>query len=75
VSLFGGILRDRPENPIAGIDLSSGGRVEGEIFCHVNLLIFLRELKHRSQMLPGPNFQKALAQLLCELYGMISTIH
>ncbi|KAJ6577586.1 hypothetical protein B0H19DRAFT_563927 [Mycena capillaripes] len=65
VCLFGGILRDRPEQHISGTELSSGGRIEGEIFCQEKLLLFVKELKHDVKV----KFAKALAQVLCELFA------
>ncbi|KAJ6466296.1 hypothetical protein C8R45DRAFT_485143 [Mycena sanguinolenta] len=67
LSLFGGILRNKPEQPIPGNDLNSGGRVEVEVLCRDAILFFLREYKwdvHR-------NFLDSVAQVCCELY----TIH
>ncbi|KAJ6535995.1 hypothetical protein DFH09DRAFT_98697 [Mycena vulgaris] len=70
VSLFGGILRDKPENilPLAGTDLSSGGQFEAEIFCREEMLILIRELKHCKRL--QTDFLKALAQVLCELFAV-----
>ncbi|KAJ7666393.1 hypothetical protein B0H14DRAFT_2658348 [Mycena olivaceomarginata] len=59
VCLFGGVLRDRPEKSVPRTGLSSGGKVEGEVFCKDQMLIFLRELKHR---LGGKEFADYVAQ-------------
>ncbi|KAJ7848084.1 hypothetical protein B0H13DRAFT_2362113 [Mycena leptocephala] len=67
VCLFGGVLRDRPEKSVPGTDLSSGGKVEGEVFCKDQMLIFLRELKHR---LGGKEFADHVAQVICEIYAV-----
>ncbi|KAJ7594573.1 hypothetical protein C8J56DRAFT_885133 [Mycena floridula] len=70
VCLFGGILRDKPENVIPGTDLSSGGKIEGEIFCQEELLVFVRELKHENQLRSPTLFAKSLAQVMCELFAV-----
>jgi hypothetical protein len=74
VCLFGGVLRDRPEKSVPGTDLSSGGKVEGEIFCRDQMLVFLRELKHRLDGQAQKSFADSLAQAICETYGMIFSI-
>ncbi|KAJ6466291.1 hypothetical protein C8R45DRAFT_1021202 [Mycena sanguinolenta] len=63
--LFGGVLRDQPEQPLPATTLSSGGRVEVEILCRDSALFYLREFKHdvKSKLL------NAIAQVCCELYG------
>jgi hypothetical protein len=71
VCLFGGVLRDRPEKSVPGTDLSSGGKVEGEVFCKDQMLIFLRELKHR---LGGKEFADYVAQVICQIYGMVFSV-
>ncbi|KAJ6614006.1 hypothetical protein B0H10DRAFT_2191704 [Mycena sp. CBHHK59/15] len=65
VCLFGGILKDLPEQHIPGTLISSDGRIEGEIFCREKLLLFARELKFNIHT----ELLKALAQVLCELFA------
>ncbi|KAJ7145411.1 hypothetical protein C8R43DRAFT_1012704 [Mycena crocata] len=65
VCQFGGVLRDRPEGSLPGTSLSSGGRLEGEIFCRQDRLLFVRELKFDLTA----KISKALAQVLCELFA------
>ncbi|KAJ7682996.1 hypothetical protein B0H17DRAFT_47098 [Mycena rosella] len=61
VCLFGGVLRHRP---VPGTALSSGGRIEGEVFCREERLLLVRELKH-----VDAKFTTALAPVLCELFA------
>ncbi|KAJ7092644.1 hypothetical protein C8R44DRAFT_405850 [Mycena epipterygia] len=68
VCLFGGLLRDKPERSVPGTEISSGGKIEGEVFCHTEMLIFIRELKHRAQL--QKKFLDSLAQVLCELFAV-----
>ncbi|KAJ7228375.1 hypothetical protein GGX14DRAFT_554474 [Mycena pura] len=58
LSLFAGILRDRPEQRLAGT------LVEGNIFCREKLLLFVRV-----KLETGIWFTRALAQVLCELHA------
>ncbi|KAJ7500335.1 hypothetical protein B0H11DRAFT_2189617 [Mycena galericulata] len=67
VSLFGGILQYRPEHTASGTDFSSGE--EAAIFCHDEMLFFVREFKNRRRS-ERKKFIKALAQVLCELFGV-----
>jgi hypothetical protein len=69
--LFGSVLRNRPEKSVPGTDLSSGGKVEGEVFCKDQMLIFLQELKHR---LGEKEFADYVAQVICEIYGMVFSV-
>ena len=48
--------------------MSSGGRVETEVFCHEELLLFVRELKYNL----GVKLSKAVDQVMCELFGKVS---
>ncbi|KAJ7353438.1 hypothetical protein DFH08DRAFT_804993 [Mycena albidolilacea] len=43
----GGVLAPQLEQRIPGTEESDGGRVEGQVFCRKELLVILRELKHR----------------------------
>ncbi|KAJ7285104.1 hypothetical protein C8J57DRAFT_1217411 [Mycena rebaudengoi] len=67
LGLFGGILRNRPERPVAGTELNSGGIIEGEVFC-AEMFIFARELKHRFRL--QTNFLDSLAHVLSELFDI-----
>ncbi|KAJ6567759.1 hypothetical protein DFH09DRAFT_1314267 [Mycena vulgaris] len=68
VCMFGGILRNKPEHSVPVTVLSSGGEFEGGIFCRDEMLIFVRELKHRHQL--QKEFLDSLAQVLCELFAV-----
>ncbi|KAJ7643063.1 hypothetical protein DFH06DRAFT_1426936 [Mycena polygramma] len=65
VCQFGGVLTDKLEKYRPKTDLSGGGRVEGEVFCRSELLLFVRELKYDL----GVKFAKAVAQVMCELFA------
>ncbi|KAJ7774995.1 hypothetical protein B0H16DRAFT_82569 [Mycena metata] len=63
--LFGGILRDKPEQFIPGTTLSGGGRVEVEIFCRETVCTLLRELKFDVHK----DFAHNVGQACCELFA------
>ncbi|KAF8183843.1 hypothetical protein K438DRAFT_1132988 [Mycena galopus ATCC 62051] len=63
--LFGGVLRDRPEQRIAGTSLSGGGRVEVETYCWEAVCSLLREHKHEVH----EHFAHNVAQACCELFA------
>ncbi|KAJ7447100.1 hypothetical protein B0H11DRAFT_2248525 [Mycena galericulata] len=65
VWLFGGILRDRPENRVPETDISSD---EGAIFCRDEMLFLVRELKYRQS--GKTKFLQALTPVLCELFAV-----
>ncbi|KAF8183850.1 hypothetical protein K438DRAFT_2020576 [Mycena galopus ATCC 62051] len=62
--LFGGILKDRPEQHIPGTTLSGGGRVDVEIFGRDTACTLL-QLKHREHA----DFLQKIAQACCELFA------
>jgi hypothetical protein len=48
-----------------GTELSSGGRVEHEVFMWERVIVFLIEVK--LEVMTGPKYGDFLAQVMCEL--------
>jgi hypothetical protein len=48
-----------------GTELSSGGRVEHEVFMWERVIVFLIEVK--LEVMSGPKYWNFLAQVMCEL--------
>ncbi|KAJ6472712.1 hypothetical protein C8R47DRAFT_1221726 [Mycena vitilis] len=72
VALFGGILRDRPERALPGTDATKGGKVEGEVYCVKDLLVYLRELKVKGKLqgtVRDKDYLNCVAQTMCELHA------
>ncbi|KIM83241.1 hypothetical protein PILCRDRAFT_7198 [Piloderma croceum F 1598] len=65
IPLFLGRLYDRSEKPMPGTELSSGGRVEHEVFMWERVIVFLIEVK--LEVMSGPKYWNFLAQVMCEL--------
>ena len=70
IPLFFGRLYDRcaSEKPMPGTELSSGGRVEHEVFMWERVIVFL--IKVKLEVMPvmsGPKYWDFLAQVMCEL--------
>ena len=60
IPLFFGRLYDRCEKPMPGTELSSGGRVEHEVFMWERVIVFLIEVK--LEVMTGPKYWDFLAQ-------------
>lgn len=61
MSLWGGVLLDGPEAPMPETLLSSGGRVECDVYVQKNTSIHLGEYKTRITF-------DTVAQAMCEMY-------
>ncbi|KAJ7908664.1 hypothetical protein B0H13DRAFT_655535 [Mycena leptocephala] len=70
VALFGGILCERL---LPGTDLNKGGKIPANIFCQ-DLIIYVRELKSCGKIQDNKEFSDFLAQMMCELHGMIQIL-
>ncbi|KAF7357619.1 putative haloacid type ii [Mycena sanguinolenta] len=68
VAQFGGILNNKPERPILGIDVNTGGKIEGQIFCRTDHLVHFRELKPSEKMNTSQTFRPGLAQTMLDLH-------
>jgi hypothetical protein len=70
VALFGGILCERL---LPGTDLNKDGKIPANIFCQ-DLVIYVRELKSCGKIQDNKEFSDILAQMMCELHGMIQIL-